>query len=132
MNDATQQFIASVRAGLGMFAPPVQVSESGQNPSLTAAMQRGLQKSAMWLTEGALRGYDTADFSDIPEEAQAVIRTSVARLRGFIAQFSPDDAPPRTIYEAAAPVFQELATTLAKHYSRDTAQLRTLADADNH
>ena len=121
MNDATDQFIASVRAGLGMFAPPVQVSESEQSPSQTAAMQRGLRNSAMWLTEGALRGYDDADFSDIPEEAQTTIRSCVTRLRGFITQFSPDDAPPKAIYDAAAPVFQQLAETLATHYPRSAA-----------
>ena len=116
MNDATQEFINNIHNFGGMLFPQAEAVEPEIPSSQLTAIQQCIANSAVWLHDSVLNGYDTADFSDISLDAESTIRSCVVRLKELLAGLSQNQAPSRSIYEEAHPLFQNLFETISTNY----------------
>jgi hypothetical protein len=106
---ALREFWISVRTAARLFAPQGVVD----SPRLDAgAIERKLRGATLWLTRGAVAGFDKDDFSFLPEADRERLTRLVAEFREVASKVSPTAPAPPDAVERALPLFRDIVELL--------------------
>lgn len=118
---ALSDFWISVRTAAKLFAPQVIVDA----PQLDAGeIERILRGTTLWLTPGAVAGFDEKDFSFLPEAEQTRLAKLVTEFRQEASNVSPTTPVPDDALERALPLFRDIALSLGFDRYEDAEAFR--------
>ena len=106
---ALQDFWLSVRTAARLFSPRAIVDSTRLDDG---TIERTLRGATLWLTRGAVAGFDAADFPFLPAPERAHLADHVAEFREVAAAVNPTAPAPREAVERALPLFAKIVKSL--------------------
>ncbi len=85
---AREEFIHRVWSAADQLAFPR--GETGSPHPDRYTPTKGVARPQLWLTPKTLNGFNSEDFTDLPEEKQKELREAVGRFQEFAAEVSPE------------------------------------------
>lgn len=117
-----QEFIRNVQLARNLFAHRVGAGQPVVNEE---EMSRRLSRAALWLTPASVRGFDAADFPELPDETRGLLERSVHQFRKIAAAVEENEPATAEQEGAALRNFEEIIRILHP-YSPNTGELDQL------
>ena len=118
---ALREFWISVRVAARLPAPQAVVD----SPRLDAEeIERVLRRSTLWLTPGAVAGFDENDFSFLPVAERTRLAKLVTEFRQVASAVSPTAPVPNDALERGLPLFRDIVLSLGFDRYEDPEALR--------
>lgn len=101
-----REFLLDVRTAMRFFGTPEVTADSPRID--TKDVERTLERAALWLTPGAVRGFNPRDFPTLSDEEKQQLSTSVDAFRQIAEKVPPDGRPTVEQIRKAGKAFQQI------------------------
>jgi len=118
---ALRDFWISVRTASRVHVPQPIVD----SPSIDeGTIERKLRATTLWVTPGAIAGFDEKDFSFLPESERTRLAKLLTDFRQVASAVSPGAPVPNDALERALPLFRDIVISLSFDRYEDPEALR--------
>jgi hypothetical protein len=109
---ANEDFLMSVRTAVGTLLPRVDADHPYTDRDELAGI---LRKSSLWLTKGAVAGYERANLDDLDPKTREVLDRDVSAFLDVASNVAPKGPVTPAQVDAALPPFLEIAQITRKY-----------------
>jgi hypothetical protein len=106
---AKEEFFQNLQAAASFLAPQVEADNPYVDPS---RLESALRRATIWLTPGAVEGFDVHDFGDLPPANRDALVTNVARFREVARDVPPAKPATENQIQNALPSFLNILSSV--------------------